>query len=59
MTAVPAETIECSVRIARIIGKNVFLKGSVLRGWRLYDEAPAEPYFLVLGDGDVQEIQEI
>ena len=58
MTAVPAETIECSVRIARIIGKNVFLKGSVLRGWRLYDEAPIMPYFVVEEGGNVQEIEE-
>ena len=58
MTAVPAETLECSIRIARIVGKEVYLKGTVLKGWRLYDEVPVKPYFIVLEGGDVQEVQE-
>ncbi len=57
MTAVPIETLEYSVRVARIVGKEVYLKGSVLRGWRLFDEAPQVPYFIVTEGNDVQEIE--
>lgn len=52
------ETIQCSVVTARLIGRTIYLKGANRTGWKLYDEPPTAPYFIIQPDGQSSEIRE-
>jgi len=57
MVDVYFETIQYSMNTARLIGKTVYLKGANRTGWRLSDEPPDKPYFIIQADGQSVEIR--
>jgi hypothetical protein len=57
MVDVYLETITYSSSTAKLIGKTVYLKGTNRMGWKLYDEPPDKPYFIIQADGQTAEIR--
>lgn len=57
MVDVYIETINNSIDVARLIGKTIYLKGTNKIGWKLYDEPPDKPYFIIQADGQTSEIR--
>jgi hypothetical protein len=57
MVDVYLETIQYSINTAQLIGRTVYLKGANRTGWRLSDEPPDKPYFIVQPDGQTVEIR--
>jgi hypothetical protein len=51
------ETITYSKSIAKILDKTIYLKGKKTTGWKLYDEPPDSPYFIIESNGQATEIE--
>jgi hypothetical protein len=51
------ETIDNSVSVAKLLNMTVYLKGTNRIGWKLYDEPPDKPYFIIQADGQTSEIR--
>jgi hypothetical protein len=56
MVEVYWETIAYSKSVAQLLDREVYLKGKRTTGWRLYDEPPDKPYFIIKADGQAVEI---
>lgn len=57
MVDVYLETIMYSSSIAKLVGKTIYLKGANRTGWRLHDEPPDKPYFIIQANGQTAEIR--
>jgi hypothetical protein len=57
MVEVYWETIAYSKSVAQLLDRAVYLKGKRMTGWRLYDEPPDKPYFIIKADGQATEVR--